>query len=60
MSNNSSSSDGIGFSGVLAMVFIVLKLVGTITWPWLWVLSPIWISIVLWLVVIGIIYLVAK
>lgn len=35
---------GISFSGALTIVFIVLKLVGTITWSWWWVLSPIWIS----------------
>jgi len=39
-----TSSGGIGFVGLLTIVFIVLKLVGTITWSWWWVLSPIWIS----------------
>ena len=42
--NNSS----IGFVGVLAILFIALKLTGVITWPWLWVLAPIWIS---WLII---------
>ena len=44
--NNNSvrSSGGIGFTGVLTIVFIVLKLLGKITWSWWWVLSPIWIS----------------
>lgn len=41
---SSSSSGGIGFVGVLTIVFIVLKLVGVLTWSWWWVLSPIWIS----------------
>lgn len=45
MSNNSSaSSSGIGFCGLLTIVFIVLKLLGKITWSWLWVLSPLWIG----------------
>jgi len=43
MSKNSSSSGGVGFTGLLAIVFIVLKLTGVITWSWWWVLSPIWI-----------------
>lgn len=44
MSNNSSTrSGGIGFCGLLTIVFIVLKLLGKITWSWLWVLSPLWI-----------------
>ena len=45
MSNNSSaSSGGIGFCGLLTIVFIILKLLGKITWSWLWVLSPLWIG----------------
>lgn len=35
-------SKGIGFLGVLAIVFIVLKLTGHITWSWFWVLTPLW------------------
>lgn len=42
--NTSSSGGGIGFIGLLTIVFITLKLTGFITWSWLWVLSPIWIS----------------
>ena len=38
-----NESKGIGFAGLLTLVFIVLKLVGVISWNWLWVLSPIWI-----------------
>lgn len=45
MSTASSSSGGIGFTGLLTIVFIALKLTGYITWSWWWVLSPIWISI---------------
>lgn len=45
--NKSSTSGGIGFSGVLTIVFIVLKLCGVIQWSWLWVLSPLWISVAL-------------
>ena len=41
-SNVSSSSGGIGFFGLLGIVFIVLKLTGYIDWSWWIVLSPIW------------------
>jgi len=47
MSSNNNSAGGIGFTGLLTLVFIVLKLCGVISWSWLWVLSPAWISIVL-------------
>ena len=43
-SSSSSSSGGIGFTGLLTVLFVGLKLTGHITWPWIWVLSPIWIS----------------
>lgn len=45
--SNTSSSSGIGFTGLLFILFIGLKLTCVITWPWLWVLSPIWISVAL-------------
>lgn len=47
--NSSSSSGGISFFGLLAIVFITLKLIGTISWSWLWVLSPLWIPLALFL-----------
>ena len=56
MSNNSSSSSGgIGFSGLLTVLFIGLKLTGFINWSWLWVLSPLWISLLIVILVIAII-----
>lgn len=47
MNDNSNSRTGIGFTGLLQLLFITLKLVGVIDWSWLWVLSPIWISLVI-------------
>jgi hypothetical protein len=44
MSDNSSSSGGIGFAGLLTVLFVGLKLGQIIQWSWLWVLSPLWIS----------------
>lgn len=41
---NNNSRGGIGFTGLLTIAFIVLKLCGVITWSWVWVLSPIWIA----------------
>lgn len=42
MSSNNSSGGGIGFFGLLGVVFITLKLMNVINWPWCWVLAPIW------------------
>ena len=45
MKNSNSSSGGIGFCGLLTVLFIALKLTGYIHWSWLWVLAPLWIPI---------------
>lgn len=34
----------ISFCGMLTILFIALKLTGVISWPWLWVWSPLLIS----------------
>jgi len=64
MSNNSSStSGGIGFAGLLTILFIGLKLTGYISWSWWWVLSPLWIGFVLALtilIIIGIVLIIAE
>lgn len=47
-----TASGGIGFSGLLTIAFIVLKLTGVITWGWEWVLAPLWIPIVLVIIIL--------
>lgn len=41
MSNN-SSSNGLGFFGLMFLIFMTLKLLGIITWSWWWVIAPLW------------------
>ena len=53
--NNSNTTTGIGFCGLLTIAFIVLKLVGVIKWSWFWVLAPTWIPM---LIAIGFIILI--
>ena len=53
MSNsNNPQSGGIGFVGLMTILFIALKLMGYIAWSWWWVLSPLWISVCFFLVVL--------
>lgn len=52
MSESKSTSGGIGFFGLLAIAFIVLKLCKQIDWPWMWVLSPLWVPIIL--IIVGV------
>ena len=51
-SNNTTTYRGIGFFGLLGIVFIVLKLTGVIAWSWLWVLAPLWMPAAFWLVIV--------
>ena len=50
--SSESSSGGIGFCGLLTIVFIVLKLTKYIDWSWLWVFSPLWIPVALLLLIL--------
>ena len=61
MNNESATatSRSIGFAGLLTIVFIVLKLTGLITWSWLWVLPPLWISLALALLIIVVVVIIA-
>ena len=55
MASDNSSSGGISFTGALTLLFIGLKLGGVIMWSWWWVLSPIWISLIIILIIIAIV-----
>lgn len=53
-------NSGIGFVGLLTIAFIVLKLLGIITWSWVWVLSPIWIDAILVIILLAIVFFVYR
>lgn len=46
MANKKEDNSGLGLTGVLFIVFLVLKLCGVILWSWWWVTSPLWIPVV--------------
>ena len=50
-SSSSSSSGGIGFTGLLTVLFVGLKLTNVIAWSWWWVLSPLWIPLLLVIII---------
>lgn len=58
-SNGTARSGGIGFCGLLTIVFITLKLVGVIKWSWLWVLAPLWMPVAI-VIVIGVLYVLVE
>jgi len=63
MSNYASvlaSAFGIGFSGLLFVVFLVLKLTHVINWSWVWIFCPLWGSALITLLFIVIVYKITK
>lgn len=42
MSHQAETRGGVGFFGLLGIMFIGLKLGGVINWSWIAVLSPLW------------------
>ena len=57
--SSNTATGGIGFSGLLTVAFIVLKLCHVINWSWWWVLSPLWISLAIAVVLVIVVVLVA-
>lgn len=55
----SVNANGGGFFGLLAILFIGLKLTGHIDWSWWWVLAPIWLPLAIFLPIIVVAMLVA-
>lgn len=53
--SSNTSSGGIGFAGLLTIVFITLKLTHYIDWSWWWVWSPIWIGLAVGLGILAIV-----
>lgn len=54
MDSNKAASGGISFSGLLLIAFIVLRLTNVIKWSWLWVLAPLWVPIVLFIIILAV------
>lgn len=40
---NETNRTGIGFAGILTIIFVLAKIFDKIDWSWWWVFSPIWI-----------------
>lgn len=50
--DRNTAGTGIGFCGLLTILFIALKLTGVIAWSWVWVLAPMWIPIMILVAVV--------
>lgn len=56
----SNNQGGIGFLGVLFIVFLILKLTNVIDWSWWWVTAPLWGALALGIAVAIIIEIIKK
>lgn len=54
-----TEKSGVGFLGLLALIFITLKLIRVIQWSWLWVLAPLWGPFVIVLLILAVVGLIA-
>lgn len=54
--DNAGSNTGISIVGLLGVAFVILKLLGVITWSWWWVTLPFWGGIAL-VILVGLILL---
>jgi len=62
MSETTVQGGGFSLVGILTVILFVLKVleIGVVaTWSWWWVFSPIWISILLFLVFILLVVIIA-
>ena len=41
-----------GFCSLLTITFVVLKLSKIVSWPWIWVLAPLWISMLAYVLIL--------
>ena len=51
---------GPGFASLLTLLFIALKLTGVITWPWIWVLAPLWIGFIVAVLIAVVLYVLFR
>ena len=58
--NDNKSTGGIGFCGLLAILFITLKLLKIINWSWVWVLAPLWIPIIIVIIALIIMFIISR
>ena len=57
--DNNPRVTGLTLPWVLTIVFMILKLCKVITWKWIWVFAPVWISLAVALVAF-IVYIILK
>ncbi len=60
MDKKTARNGGMGIVSFLTILFIILKVIGAISWSWLWVFSPIWISAICAILLFGIVLVAGR
>ena len=47
-------------AGLLGIAFVVLRLCGVITWPWVWVLAPFWTPFALAIIIFIVVWILSR
>ncbi len=58
--DNKKRSKSMGLCGSLVTLFIILKITDVISWSWLWVFSPIWITLIICVLAVGLILVAGR
>ena len=60
MNNNKNTfSITLDFPEALLLLFIAFKLAGIIDWSWVWILAPVWITLIV-VAVAGLVFLIVQ
>lgn len=50
---SNAGEGGVGFLGLLTVLFVGLKLTNFLAWSWWWVLAPTWVPLLVGLLIAG-------
>jgi hypothetical protein len=54
-----AAAGGFPLASILTIIFVIAKLVGGISWSWWWVFSPLWISALLGIGIVVVVFVIA-
>ncbi len=60
MDKKKAQNGGMGIVSFLTILFIILKVANVIEWSWIWVFSPIWISAICAVLLVGVVLVVGR
>lgn len=59
-SGKTVKNTGMGFTSGLTLLFVGFRLAGLIDWPWIWVISPLWIGFAAVILFLAVIFIIGR